>query len=144
MVARKNIKKTETVSRRHKKILLIEDDTFLSGMYIAKMTLENLDVLLANDGQEGIELAKKYKPDLILLDLILPKIDGYTVLKTIRQNTALKSTPVVLLTNLSQKENINKAMKYGIEDYLIKAHFMPSEVIEKVKTILRKKQAKKG
>ncbi len=135
-------KKSAANKTRKWKILLIEDDTFLSGMYIAKMSLEDFNVLLAIDGEEGLELAKKHKPDLILLDLLLPKIDGYTVLKTLKKNRALASIPVVLLTNLNQQTDINKAMKYQIEDYLIKAHFMPSEVIEKVKKILRKKGKK--
>ncbi|MDD5567214.1 MAG: response regulator [Patescibacteria group bacterium] len=142
MVRAIKTKKKITVSAksRKKRILLIEDDSFLSGMYIAKLTIENFEVLLASDGQEGIELAKKSKPDLILLDLLLPKVDGYTVLKTIKKNRALATIPVILLTNLTQKENIEKAMKYQIEDYLIKAHFMPSEVIEKVKRILRQRR----
>lgn len=142
-----NTKKSKTVKpatnrSRKWRILLIEDDTFLSGMYIAKMSLENFEVQLAIDGKEGLEMAKKCKPDLILLDLLLPKIDGYTVLKALKKDHALAPVPVVLLTNLNQQEDITKAMKFQIEDYLIKAHFMPSEVIEKIKKILRKKGKK--
>lgn len=131
--------KKTSPSRAKKKILLIEDDTFISGMYIAKLALENFDVLLATDGEIGLELARKHKPDLILLDLLLPKLDGYGVLKALKKSSVLASIPVILLTNLSQQESINKAMKYKVEDYLIKAHFMPSEVIEKVKNVLRKR-----
>ncbi len=130
--------KKESLSRGKRKILLVEDDTFISGMYIAKLALENFDVLLATDGEMGLEFARKQKPDLILLDLMLPKLDGYGVLKVLKKSPALAKIPVILLTNLNQQESIDKARKYQIEDYLIKAHFMPSEVIEKVKVVLRK------
>ncbi len=136
-MAKKIIKQTRA-SVSKKKLLLIEDDTFLSGMYLAKLTMENFDVKLAVDGEEGLALARSFKPDIILLDLLLPKIDGYTVLKKLKSSRSLSAIPVILLTNLNQQTDIDKALKYHVEDYLIKAHFMPSEVIEKIKKILRK------
>lgn len=132
--------KTKKTARQKKKILLVEDDTFISGMYIAKLNLENFEVFLATDGEAGLELARKHKPDLVLLDLLLPKLDGYGVLKALKKSRTLSGIPVILLTNLNQQESINKAMKYKVEDYLIKAHFMPAEVIEKVKTALRRRR----
>ncbi|MFA5106777.1 MAG: response regulator [Patescibacteria group bacterium] len=138
MASSEKTAKKESPSRGKRKILLVEDDTFISGMYIAKLALENFDVLLATDGEMGLEYARKQKPDLILLDLMLPKLDGYGVLKALKKSPALAKIPVILLTNLNQQESIDKARKYQIEDYLIKAHFMPSEVIEKVKVVLRK------
>ncbi|MDP3964770.1 MAG: response regulator [bacterium] len=134
-------KKTTAAQTKNKKILLVEDDTFLSGMYIAKMTMEKLDVTLATDGIEGVAVAKQMKPDLILLDLMLPKLDGYGVLRSLKKDPKTKNIPIILLTNLNQKNNIEKALKYEVEDYLIKAHYMPGEVIEKVKKIMRKRNS---
>lgn len=137
MARRETATKKAGPSRSKIKILLIEDDTFISGMYIAKLALENFDVLLATNGVDGLEYARKHKPDLILLDLILPKLDGYGVLKALKGSPSLAKIPVILLTNISQQESIDKAMKYEVDAYLVKAHFMPSEVIEKVKAVLR-------
>ncbi|MBU0707694.1 response regulator [Patescibacteria group bacterium] len=134
--AKKKKAKKKAQTRSRKKVLLIEDDTFLSGMYIAKLGMENFEVLLAADGKEGIDMAKKEKPDLILLDLILPVIDGYGVLEALKRSRVLSSVPVILLTNLNERENIDRAMKYNVVDYLVKAHFMPSEVIKKIKRVI--------
>ena len=119
------------------KILLIEDDTFLAGMYISKLGFENFEILLANDGKQGIKLAEKEKPDLILLDILLPKVDGFEVLKVVKKNDKTKEIPVILLTNLGQKSDVEKGLSLGADDYLIKAHFMPQEVIKKIKDTLR-------
>lgn len=119
------------------KILLIEDDTFLAGMYISKLGFENFEILLANDGKQGIKLAEKEKPDLILLDILLPKVDGFEVLKVVKKNDKTKEIPVILLTNLGQKSDVEKGLSLGANDYLIKAHFMPQEVIKKIKDTLR-------
>lgn len=119
-------------------ILLVEDDAFLSGMYIAKLTLEGFAVLLASDGEDGIRQIRDQKPDLVLLDIKLPKKDGLLVLAEMKKDPALKRIPVVLLTNLSEKEFIQRGLALGAADYLIKAHFLPSEVIAKLKRILRR------
>ncbi len=117
-------------------ILLIEDDTFLSGMYETKLKLEGFNVLVANDGAKGLEYATTKKPDIILLDIILPKMDGFTVLKHLGENTGAKNIPVILMTNLGQKEDVEKGMSLGARDYLVKAHFMPSEVVTKIRQYL--------
>ncbi|MFH0856723.1 MAG: response regulator [bacterium] len=121
---------------RQKKILIIDDDKFLSGLYIKKFTNEGFEVLSAVDGKKGLEIAKKNFPDIIILDILLPEIDGYEVLLSLKNNLTTKNIPVVLLTNFFQKEDIIKCFKAGARDYLIKSHFMPSEVVEKVKKIL--------
>jgi DNA-binding response OmpR family regulator len=127
------------VSKEKKiKILLVEDDTFLLEMYSTKFNLEGFDVATAADGEEGLKLAKKEKPDIILLDVLMPKIDGFTVLKKLKKDSQTKAIPVVLLTNLGQKNDIDKGLKDGAEGYLIKAHFIPSEVVSKIKKILSK------
>ncbi|MBN1778997.1 MAG: response regulator [Candidatus Buchananbacteria bacterium] len=117
-------------------ILLVEDDEFLSELYATKLKLEGYNVVLANDGEKGLRLAGEKKPDLILLDIIMPKMDGFEVLKGLKENPATKSIPVILLTNLSQKDEVKKGLELGAVDYLIKAHFMPSEVVKKIKQII--------
>lgn len=123
--------------REAKRILLVEDDSFLAGMYVTKLTLEGFTVELATDGKQGLKLAKEFRPDLILLDIILPKMDGFAVLQTLKADRATKDIPVLLLTNVGQKESVKKGLGLGAADYLIKAHFLPSEVIEKITTLVR-------
>ncbi|OIO08119.1 response regulator [Candidatus Falkowbacteria bacterium CG_4_9_14_3_um_filter_36_9] len=120
------------------KILLIEDDSFLLNMYATKFEMENFQVISAEDGVKGLKLSQEESPDIILLDIILPKLSGFEVLKKIKEDNKLKKIPVILLTNLSQKDDIDKCLQLGAQDYLIKAHFMPSEVVEKIKKILEK------
>lgn len=124
-------------SRQPKKtILLVEDDTFLSGMYVTKLSMEGYDVQLAADGEAGVREIKAVLPDMVLLDILLPKKDGFAVLKEIKQDAKTKHIPVIMLTNLGQKDDVDKGLALGAQDYLIKAHFMPSEVVEKVKKYL--------
>lgn len=120
------------------KILLVEDDSFLLGMYATKFELEGFKVIIAEDGEKAVRAALKELPDIILLDIILPKLSGFEVLKKLKQDPATAEIPVILLTNLSQKDEVEKGIKMGAEDYLIKAHFMPSEIAEKVKKVLNK------
>ncbi len=119
------------------KILLVEDDSFLLSMYATKFELEDFKVVMAEDGEKAIRLATKEMPDIVLLDILLPKLDGFEVLRKLKENSETAKIPVILLTNLSQKDEIEQALKMGAEDYLIKAHFMPSEVVEKIKKILK-------
>lgn len=121
------------------KILIIEDDLFLLGMYATKFELENLGVFTAENGEKGLQVAEKEIPDIILLDIMLPGIDGFEVLKKLKSNNNTKNIPVILLTNLSQKNEVEKGLKLGAISYLIKAHFMPAEVVEKIKKIINKK-----
>jgi len=119
-----------------KVILLVEDDEFLAELYATKLNLEGFEVHLASDGEKGLKLLKEKKPDLVLLDIIMPKMDGFEVLKMIKADKTIKDTPVILLTNLSQKDEVKKGLELGAVDYLIKAHFMPSEVVKKIKGAL--------
>lgn len=120
------------------KILIIEDDNFISDMYRMKLESEGFNVRIAEDGQKGLEEVNKEKPDLVLLDVVMPRMDGFGVLQTIKEDPEVQSVPVVLLTNLGQKESVEKGLKLGALDYIIKAHFTPAEVVEKVKEILNK------
>lgn len=119
------------------RILLIEDDTFLSGMYVSKLTMEHFDVELAGDGASGLAKAESTRPDIILLDILLPKMNGFEVLKRIKAQPELRDIPVILLTNLGQKSDVAEGLDLGATDYLIKAHFMPSEVVDKIKRYLK-------
>ncbi len=120
------------------KILLVEDDSFLLSMYATKFELEGFKVIMAEDGEKAVRQAIKETPDIILLDIILPKMNGFEVLRQLKAERQTATIPVILLTNLSQKEEIEQGLKMGARDYLIKAHFMPSEVVDKIKKALNK------
>lgn len=119
------------------KILIIEDDKFLRELIVRKLNKEDFEVSEAVDGEEGIKKIIEEKPDLILLDLILPGIDGFEVLARMKKESALSSIPVIILSNLGQKDDVEKGLKMGAIDYLIKAHFTPGEIIEKIKVALK-------
>ncbi|GAI58361.1 unnamed protein product [marine sediment metagenome] len=120
-----------------KTILVIEDDKFLRELIARKLIKEDFEVSEAVDGEEGIKKIKEEKPDLILLDLILPGIDGFEVLSRMKKESTLASIPVIILSNLGQKDDVEKGLKMGAVDYLIKAHFTPGEIIDKIKAALK-------
>lgn len=118
------------------KILLVEDDEMLHGMYTHKFKNQGYDIISAFNGAEGVEKALIEKPDLILLDVIMPKMDGFVALKKIRKNPDTAKTPVILLTNLGQEEDVKKGKELGANDYFIKANHTPQEVVDKVHALL--------
>lgn len=120
-----------------KKILIIEDDKFLRELIGQKLLKEGYDIVEAVDGEKGIKSIKDEKPDLILLDLILPGMDGFEVLTKIKEDAGVAQIPVIILSNLGQKDDIEKGLKMGAVDYLIKAHFTPGEIIDKIKVVLK-------
>ena len=120
-----------------KKILIVEDDKFLRELIARKLTDEGFEIVEAVDGEDGIKKIKETKPDLVLLDLILPNIDGFEVLSRVKGDVSLASIPIIILSNLGQKEEVEKGLELGAADYLIKAHFTPGEIIEKIKNILK-------
>lgn len=120
-----------------KKILIIEDDKFLRELIVRKLIEEGFRTLEADDGEEGLKKIKEEKPDLVLLDLILPGIDGFEVLSKMKEESTLSSIPVIILSNLGQREKIEKGLKLGVIDYLIKAFFTPDEIIEKIKNVFK-------
>lgn len=122
-----------------KKILIIEDDPFLSEMYVAKFNQSGFKIEVAADGKRGLEKIKTSQPDLILLDIVLPKMDGFEILKEIKKDPQLKRIPIVLLTNLGQKNEVEKGLALGADEYIIKAHFTPTAVVAKVKEILNQR-----
>jgi len=120
-----------------RKILIIEDDKFLRELMVRKLVNDGYEAIEATNGEEGVRTAKAEKPDLILLDLILPGIDGFESLTRIRKDQEIANIPVIILSNLGQKEDIEKGLRLGATDYLIKAHFAPGEIAEKIASILK-------
>lgn len=120
-------------------VLLAEDDNFVSDIYNLKLQKEGFQVVLAQDGREAIKYLETEVPDIIMLDIMMPYADGMDVLVAMQKDEHLKHVPILMLTNLSDRENIDKAMSMGASDYLIKAHFTPSEVVQKVRELIKQK-----
>lgn len=118
------------------KVLIVEDDTYISDMYRIKLESDGFEVEVATDGQAGLDAIINNHPDLVLLDVVMPKMDGFSVLQKIRKNPDFKNMPIVMLTNLGQKESVEKGLLLGANGYIIKAHFTPSEVVDKIKEFL--------
>ncbi|MBU1164709.1 response regulator [Patescibacteria group bacterium] len=118
------------------KVLLIEDDPTLVDMYKLKFTEQKFELVVTEKGGEGLELAKKEKFDIILLDIMLPEIDGFSILKELKASPDTKDIPVILLTNLAQETDKEKGIKMGAVDYLVKANHTPTQVVDKVRKIL--------
>jgi len=121
-----------------KKILLIEDDLMISGMYKKKLDQDGFEVLVANNGSDGLDMAKSEKPDLILLDIIMPQLDGFTVLEEIKKIDKLNKVPVIMLTNLGTDEDKEKGKKLGANGYLIKSSMTPTQMAQEVTKNLNK------
>jgi len=119
-----------------KSILLIEDDPFLIDIYVTKLGESGFSVEVANDGELALRKLEEKKPDLVILDIVLPQIDGWEVLRKIKSNPGLKDLKVIILSNLSQKEEVEKGIDLGSIKYLIKAHYTPSEVVAEIKQLL--------
>jgi len=121
-----------------KTILLVEDDSFLVDIYSTKLKEAGFSVQVAIDGKEAFKKIKEDMPDLLLLDIVLPNFNGWEILRKIERDDELKALKVVILSNLGEKQEIEKGLKLGAARYLVKAHYTPSEVVEEVKKILNK------
>jgi len=117
------------------KVLVVEDDKFLRDLATQKLAREGIVVISAIDGEQGITLAEKELPNIILLDILLPGIDGFEVLRRIRMNPALIKTSVVMLSNFGQREDIEKAIGAGADQFFIKANYTLDEIVEEIKKI---------
>jgi len=124
---------TNQISNGAKKILLVEDEEIMINLLQRKLTKEGYEVSIAKDGEEGLKLMKEIKPDLILLDIIMPKMGGFEVMEKMREVPELKRIPVIIISNSGQPVELDRAQKLGAVDWLIKTDFDPQEVIEKVK-----------
>ncbi len=120
------------------KILLVEDDAVLAKVIYEELNEAGFEVLQAFDGETGLQLAREKKPDLVLLDIILPKKDGFTVLANLKNSPDTENIRVIILTMLGGDDDIKKGMKLGAEDYVVKSQHAVAEIIEKVKSFLSK------
>lgn len=119
-------------------ILLVEDDKFLVDIFATRLKSAGYNVVVANDGESGLALASERHPHIILLDIIMPQMDGYEVLAKLQEQDMTKDIPVILLTNLGHEEDVEKGLKSGAAGYLIKAQYTPTEVLNKVKEVLER------
>lgn len=122
-----------------KTILIVEDDQFLRNLCVRKLQKEKFNVLYAVDGEEGLKKIQEQKPDLVLLDILLPGLNGFDIVGAVKNNPEIAHIPIILLSNLGDKSDVDKGLGLGAEDYLIKAHFTPGEIVEKVREWLNKK-----
>ncbi|PJC69753.1 MAG: response regulator [Candidatus Tagabacteria bacterium CG_4_8_14_3_um_filter_41_8] len=135
------IKELKKVSGGFQKpiVLLIEDDKFLGGLLVQKLEKENFEAQIAVSAVDAFKLIEIEKPDVVLLDLVLPGMDGFQMIKEMKKNPQLSEIPVIALTNLSQKDDIDRAFASGAADYLIKSSSTPGEIVEKIRNILSQK-----
>lgn len=126
------------MAKEKAKILLVEDDIPLRDMYETRLKYEGYQIETASDGEEALAKAVKEKPDLILLDIMMPKVSGFDVLDILKNTESTKSIPVVIMTVLEQESNKVKGLVAGAEDYIIKSQTMPQDVIVKINDVLKK------
>lgn len=119
-----------------KSILLIEDDDIVAELLKKQLIRAGYFVDIANNGKLGLSMIQKNKPDLVLLDMLLPGIDGFSILEELNKFGILPDLPVIIISNSGQQVEIERALKMGVRDYLVKVNFNPGEVLEKVKQIL--------
>ncbi len=122
---------------KKKKVFIVEDDQMICTMYKTKFEADGFECLTSNTGGDTLEIAKKEKPDIIMLDIILPQLDGFSVLEDLKKDGATKSILVVMLTNLGTDEDKTKGEKLGATDYLVKASLTPAQISAKIKEYLK-------
>jgi DNA-binding response OmpR family regulator len=120
-----------------KKVLIIEDDSFLQGLEVSKLKKDSYEVIVASTGEEGMDKINEEGIDLILLDLILPKFDGFEILRKVRETEKLKKVPVIVFSNLSEEKDIKKAENLGATDFMVKSNFTLDELVEHINKILK-------
>ncbi|MDD5489321.1 MAG: response regulator [Candidatus Moranbacteria bacterium] len=119
-------------------ILIVEDDSFISGLLQRKFAQEKYGIFNATNSEAALEVLKKNKIDLMLLDIILPGTDGIAFLESIKKDPDLKDIQVIITSNLGQPEEIERGLQTGAVDYIVKANTAPAEIVEKVKSVLKK------
>lgn len=125
-------------------IILIDDDQFLSKVIHDELRDAGFDINQAADGEEGLKLVQSRIPDLVLLDILMPKTDGFAVLEAMKKSPATSSIPVIILTSLGEDENIKKGLRLGANDYIVKGQHAVGEIIEKVKDFFAKESHPEG
>ncbi|MDX9893595.1 MAG: response regulator [Patescibacteria group bacterium] len=126
------------MAQKKVKILVVEDEAFLLDLYETRLEQEGYEVIKANNGAEGLSLAQLELPKLILLDILMPQVDGYEMLGSLKQGEKTKNIPVIIFSNLSQREEIEKGLELGANDFIIKTSVTPSEMVDKVKSFLKR------
>jgi CheY-like chemotaxis protein len=121
------------------KVLIIDDDKFIREVYKSELNQENIEVELAESGEEGLEKVKSLKPDLILLDMILPGKSGFDILGELQTDAELKKIPVIVFSSLSQQSDIDEANKLGCSRYLPKDNYSPKQIVDEIKKIFLEK-----
>lgn len=122
---------------KKKYILIVEDDPFLADIYTTRFEEEGFKVRIAEDGAETLRKIKEKRPHLLLLDIVLPGMDGWEIIKNIKKEPKLKDLIIVVFSNLDQESEVKKGLGLGAIKYLIKAHYTPTEVVKEIKKILR-------
>jgi len=124
---------SNTQSGHPKRILLVEDDDALANVYLMRLQAENFDVRRVSNGEEALAAAVNYKPDLVLLDVMMPKVSGFDVLDILRNTPETANLKIIMLTALSQESDKERANSLGVDDYLVKSQVVIADVIERVK-----------
>jgi len=126
------------MNKKKIKILLVEDDIFISEMYNVKLSSSGFDVDMAEDGEEALKKIASDDYDVVLLDIIIPKMNGWEVLEKIKHDKKERGYKIIMLTNVDDQEDIKKAIENGADDYLIKSLFTPGEVVQKIQKNISK------
>lgn len=120
----------------NKKVLIVEDDMALFNMYSVELKIKGYDVLNVNDGLQALPKAKDYRPDIILLDIMLPGMNGLNILTELKSDPQTMEIPVIMLTNYGSEDNVKKALESGASDYIMKYKILPSELSDKIELVL--------
>jgi two-component system phosphate regulon response regulator PhoB/two-component system alkaline phosphatase synthesis response regulator PhoP len=123
------------------KVLWVEDDKFLRNMIDQRLAPTGADLVSVTDGAKALETIKSYIPDIIMLDLLMPNVDGFEILKLVKSDESLKHIPVLVLSNLGQKEEVDRCKKLGAEDFIIKATIGLDDIIPRIRAVLAKTKA---
>lgn len=118
-------------------VLIIEDDKFLSKIYLTKFTKSGMEVRVAGNGEEGLKMMREEKPDVVLLDLIMPKMDGFEVLMEVKNDSSLKTIPILVLSNLGQSDDMQRAKELGAKEFIIKSDISIQDVVTKIEMYLK-------
>ncbi|MBI2415315.1 MAG: response regulator [Candidatus Kerfeldbacteria bacterium] len=122
------------------KVLIVEDDKFLSELISTKLDKEGFDIAVAGDGETGLKKAEEFNPTIVLLDIMLPGMDGFEVLEKLKAHSSpkIRKAPVIILSNFGQESKVERGLQLGAADYLVKANFTTGEIVEKIKEVMSK------
>lgn len=118
------------------KILIIEDDPLIIKIYTTRLTSDGYQVLSAENGEDGLKIAEQEIPDLVVLDIMMPRVDGFGVLERLRAHPKMQHTPILVYSNLAQEEEVARAMRLGATEFIVKANLSPTEMVKKIKQYL--------